>query len=113
LPGRHGKIGIEIIDHNGACLCLATVYQNGKIAELARRRANGICQLCDQPAPFANTKGEPYLESHHIIWLFQGGEDTVENTVALCPNCHKKMHILNRNSDKRKLIEEAKRSAAS
>ncbi|MFQ9978086.1 HNH endonuclease [Clostridium cadaveris] len=22
-----------------------------------------------------------------------GGEDTIENTVALCHNCHKKMHI--------------------
>lgn len=88
----------------------STTYErNVYVAELARRRANGICQLCDQPAPFANTKGEPYLESHHIIWLSQGGEDTVENTVALCPNCHKKMHILNRNSDKRKLIEEAKK----
>lgn len=57
--------------------------------------ANGICQLCNKEAPFYTTDGEPYLEIHHIIWLAKGGEDTIENTVALCPNCHKKMHIIN------------------
>ncbi|HFQ5179900.1 TPA: HNH endonuclease [Vibrio vulnificus] len=44
--------------------------------------------------PFKNAKGEPYLETHHIVWLAKGGDDTAENTVALCPNCHKKMHIV-------------------
>lgn len=39
------------------------------ISEYAKRRANGICQLCGKPAPFMNSKGEPYLESHHVIWL--------------------------------------------
>ena len=39
--------------------------------------------------------GTPYLESHHIIWLKDGGADSLENTVALCPNCHRKMHHLN------------------
>ncbi len=64
------------------------------IAEYARRRANGICQLCGVPAPFNRSDGTPYLESHHIKWLADGGEDSIENTVALCPNCHRKMHIV-------------------
>ncbi len=64
------------------------------VAEHAKRRANGICKLCLQPAPFKNKVGEPYLETHHIVWLSKGGDDTIENTVALCPNCHSKMHIL-------------------
>lgn len=64
------------------------------IAEYARRRANGICQLCGIPAPFNRSDGTPYLESHHIDWLAEGGEDSIENTVALCPNCHRKMHIV-------------------
>ncbi|WP_200860799.1 HNH endonuclease [Providencia alcalifaciens] len=66
---------------------------------MAKRLAKGQCQLCLQPAPFKNTKGEPYLETHHIIWLSKGGDDTCENTVALCPNCHKKMHIVNNEED--------------
>jgi len=24
--------------------------------------------------------------------LSEGGEDTLENAIALCPNCHRKMH---------------------
>ncbi|HDY7423099.1 TPA: HNH endonuclease [Vibrio vulnificus] len=73
----------------------STSYErNIWVAELAKRLAKGQCQLCLQPAPFKNAKGEPYLETHHIVWLAKGGDDTPENTVALCPNCHKKMHIV-------------------
>ncbi|MEO1942713.1 MAG: HNH endonuclease [Candidatus Thioglobus sp.] len=36
---------------------------------------------------------------HHIHQLADGGEDTTENAVALCPNCHRMMHSLNRKSD--------------
>ncbi|WP_249923569.1 HNH endonuclease [Paenibacillus odorifer] len=61
--------------------------------------AKGICQLCACPAPFVDKKGEPYLETHHINWLSRGGHDTIENTVALCPNCHKKIHELDLESD--------------
>lgn len=42
----------------------------------------------------SNKKGEPYLETHNIVWLSQCGEDSVENTVGLCPNCQRKMHAL-------------------
>lgn len=87
-----------------------TFERNVYVAELTKRRANGTCQLCDQSAPFRNKKNEPYLESHHIIWLSKGGEDTVENSVALCPNCHKKMHILDLKEDKKKLYQEANKN---
>jgi len=72
-----------------------TYERNQYVAELAKRKAKGICQLCSQPAPFRNISGEPYLETHHIDWLSNGGQDIIENTTALCPNCHRKMHILN------------------
>ena len=52
-------------------------------------------------------KGVPYLETHHIIWLSKGEEDSVHNTVALCPNCHRKMHILNNKSDRDNLTNVA------
>ena len=65
------------------------------VAENAKRVAAGLCQLCNQKAPFTNSKGDPYLEAHHIVWVSKGGHDTVENTVALCPNCHRKMHVVN------------------
>lgn len=76
------------------------------ISEYAKRRANGICQLCEKPAPFMNSKGEPYLESHHVIWLSAGGDDSVDNVVALCPNCHRKMHIVCAEEDVEHLLKQ-------
>jgi 5-methylcytosine-specific restriction endonuclease McrA len=56
-------------------------------------RAAGRCELCEQPAPFRKaTDGKPYLEVHHRIPLAKGGEDSVDNAVAVCPNCHRKGH---------------------
>jgi 5-methylcytosine-specific restriction protein A len=78
------------------------------VVEYAKRRANGICQLCSDLAPFKNVEGELYLEVHHIEWLSQGGSDTIDNVAALCPNCHKKMHILNLEGDIKKLKETIK-----
>lgn len=76
------------------------------VSEHVKRRAKGICDLCNNPAPFKDKKGKPYLESHHVKWLSEGGEDTVDNAVALCPNCHKKVHVVN-NPDDVKALEAA------
>lgn len=82
----------------------STYVRSPYIAEASKRRAKGICQLCEKPAPFNDKNGNPYLESHHIIWLSEGGADELQNTAALCPNCHKKMHIVNNNEDVQKLL---------
>lgn len=55
-------------------------------------RANGKCQSCRCDAPFLKEDGTPFLEVHHIEWLSKGGEDSVENAIALCPNCHRQAH---------------------
>lgn len=80
------------------------------VSQFAKRQSKGICQLCEKPAPFKDNKGKPYLETHHIIWLSKGGDDSVKNVVALCPNCHKKMHILNIKTDIKKLQIKAAKS---
>ena len=72
-----------------------TYARNPYISEYTKRRANGICELCKNPAPFSDKHDIPYLESHHILWLSKNGPDTINNTVALCPNCHKRMHVRN------------------
>ncbi|MEN8698419.1 NUDIX domain-containing protein [Bacillus infantis] len=62
------------------------------IAEVLER-AKGICEKCRKPAPFVRVSDlSPYLEVHHLHPLAEGGEDTVENAVALCPNCHREYH---------------------
>jgi|LakMenEpi03Aug12_release.lakeMendotaPanAssembly.Ray.scaffolds.fasta_scaffold347269_2 5-methylcytosine-specific restriction protein A len=77
--------------------------RNPYVIEFAKRQANGKCHLCNCDAPFENNYDEPYLEVHHIEWLSKGGSDIPNNVVALCPNCHRKMHILNLDSDIKKL----------
>ena len=59
-------------------------------------------------APFKTKDGTPYLETHHIVWLSNGGEENPDNTVALCPNCHRKMHSLNLKKDRDFHIDAAK-----
>lgn len=77
-----------------------TVYhRDPAIAAYAKKRADGYCQLCGQKAPFIDMNGEPYLECHHIDWLSKGGMDSIDNCVALCPNCHRRMHIVNDSDD--------------
>ena len=55
-------------------------------------RANGICECCGNPAPFKKNNGDPFLEVHHIQPLADGGEDTISNAAAICPNCHRECH---------------------
>lgn len=91
--------------HGGQRPITATHYTRSTwVSEYAKRAARGICQLCGKNAPFKNKDGEPYLETHHVIWLSEGGRDSIDNTVALCPNCHRKMHVLNLRDDKQKLL---------
>jgi hypothetical protein len=56
-------------------------------------RANGICERCNKPAPFFKDNDNlPYLEVHHKTPLAENGDDTVENAIGLCPNCHRQAH---------------------
>lgn len=57
-------------------------------------RSNGICELCGKAAPFNRRRdNSPYLEVHHKIPLANGGYDVVTNAIAVCPNCHRKLHF--------------------
>ncbi|MDG4850857.1 HNH endonuclease, partial [Peribacillus frigoritolerans] len=77
------------------------------IKEFARRVSKGICQLCEKEAPFLDKQGNPFLEVHHIHYLSKGGTDTINNVVALCPNCHRKIHQLELEEDVKKITKKA------
>lgn len=63
-----------------------------KVKAWVLKRAKDNCEACDQPAPFSGANG-PFLEVHHLRKLADGGSDTVTNTVAVCPNCHRRLHF--------------------
>jgi 5-methylcytosine-specific restriction endonuclease McrA len=63
------------------------------VVAFALQVAKGVCGDCEKPAPFDSKRtGLPYLEVHHKKTLAAGGEDTIDNVIALCPNCHRKRH---------------------
>ena len=72
---------------------ITSFERNPDVVAEVLERASGICECCKKNAPFfKKSDGTPYLEVHHKIPLALGGEDSVENAEALCPNCHRKTH---------------------
>ncbi|MDR0437966.1 MAG: HNH endonuclease [Bacteroidales bacterium] len=81
-----------------------TYNRNPDVVIEVLSRANGHCEYCQSPAPFKKDSDEEgFLEVHHIIPLAEGGDDTVENAVALCPNCHRHVHYGKNSFDIEKL----------
>ena len=76
---------------------------------------HGICELCNQPAPFSTEDGRPYLE-HYSLELYHMEQSSwlryipdwsyyervvvdPEKMVVLCPNCYQKIRVLHRKED--------------
>lgn len=70
-----------------------TIYQRSADVKLyVLMRSKGHCEGCGQPAPFTRLDGSPYLEPHHIRRVSDGGPDHPAFVIALCPNCHRRVH---------------------
>lgn len=68
--------------------------RNADVIVEVLERANGICERCYCKAPFIRkSDNTPYLEVHHKKFLSDDGDDTVENAIAVCPNCHRELHF--------------------
>ncbi|PTE90785.1 restriction endonuclease [Staphylococcus equorum] len=86
--------------HMGRKEAVTKVYvRNIHVTAHVKNRSKGYCDLCSQTAPFKDRNGRPYLECHHVDWLANGGKDSIDNAVALDPNCHRKMHELDLKAD--------------
>ncbi len=73
---------------------ISVYYRDPNLKALVKKLAKGYCHLCENPAPFNDKYDNPYLEVHHVNILAKGGKDEIGNVVALCPNCHRKVHLL-------------------
>jgi 5-methylcytosine-specific restriction protein A len=70
-----------------------TIYQrSADVRNYVLRRANGVCEGCEQPAPFRRPDGSAYLEPHHTTKMSDGGPDHPRFVAALCPTCHREVH---------------------
>ncbi len=63
------------------------------VVSWALKRSKGVCDLCSSLGPFPTRDGNRFLEVHHIIPLYRGGPDTIDNVAAVCPNCHRACHF--------------------
>lgn len=72
----------------------STKYERDhEVAAWVTHFAKGICESCNQPAPFQRQNKTPFLEVHHLKQLADGGTDTITNAIAVCPNCHRELHF--------------------
>lgn len=75
------------------CVQSTVFLRNPDVVAETLLRAEGKCESCKDNAPFLRAKDRtPYLEVHHRLPLAAGGEDSIENAIALCPNCHRRAH---------------------
>jgi 5-methylcytosine-specific restriction protein A len=69
------------------------IYQRSQdVRTYVLARADGVCEGCGAPAPFLRSDGTPYLEPHHLRRVSDGGQDHPQYVIALCPNCHRRVH---------------------
>jgi 5-methylcytosine-specific restriction protein A len=68
------------------------IRRNSRVAAWVQDQAGGKCELCRENGPFVDDTGNQFLEVHHVLALADGGPDIPANTVALCPNCHRRAH---------------------
>jgi hypothetical protein len=69
------------------------IYQrirSAKVRKAVLERASGICEGCEKAAPFKNSDGLPFLETHHTKRVAEDGPDDPRYVIALCPNCHRR-----------------------
>jgi 5-methylcytosine-specific restriction protein A len=72
---------------------IRNIYQRSQdVRNYVLARSAGKCEGCKAPAPFIRKDGTAYLEPHHIRRLSDGGPDDPAFVVALCPNCHRRVH---------------------
>ena len=84
-PSGHSK-------PTSTAVSITQFQRDASVKALVLREANGNCECCSRPAPFATIDGTPFLEVHHVRQLADQGSDTITNAVALCPNCHRVLH---------------------
>jgi 5-methylcytosine-specific restriction protein A len=80
------------IERAAAARNVTVYFRSDVIKVYVLRRANGYCEGCGAPAPFLTRKGTPYLEPHHIRRRADSGPDHPLWVIALCANCHKRVH---------------------
>ncbi|THD81652.1 MAG: HNH endonuclease [Phenylobacterium sp.] len=71
---------------------VAIYVRDPKVVAWVLQESGGVCEACENAAPFLRPSGQPFLEVHHVRRLADDGPDVIENAIAVCPNCHRRLH---------------------
>lgn len=82
---------------------IETHARNRGWVKLAKERLGRLCLYPKCQNMFLKQNQQPYIEVHHIIPLFKGGEDGIWNLSVVCAHHHKMAHFAD---DKTKLAVE-------
>jgi len=86
-------------------VAVQTLYERSKtVRDYVLMRASGVCECCSKAAPFERADGSPYLSASHDR-LSDGGLDHPKHAAAICPNCHREIHIGMNGSEKNKSLQ--------
>ena len=86
-----------------------SVYKRDpKVVAWIIKNAKGKCECCGDDG-FIKDDGSIFLEVHHLRLLSENGSDTTQNAVALCANCHRKLHYAKNKEEMRKEIKKIER----
>lgn len=72
---------------------ISRYIRDANVVAWVLNESKGVCEACEQKAPFLTKHDMPYLEVHHVLPLSKGGPDQIDNAIAVCPNCHKRLHF--------------------
>lgn len=81
--------------------------RSAAVVAYVKKRAGENCEMpgCKSTL-FRKSDGSVYTEVHHVIPLAEGGDDSVENAAALCPNCHRAQHHAENKAELRETLAE-------
>lgn len=80
----------------------AKIKKNSALREVAFMQAHYTCALCGKEHTFITNNEKMYFEAHHLIPCniniqrnFVKKLDHTVNLFCLCPECHRKIHLIN------------------
>jgi hypothetical protein len=89
------KSHLDLTDRPGSRAARRMVFERDPLViAIAKVRAEFQCEVAGCAHPSFNGKDhKPYREVHHIQPLADGGVDTIDNVVCLCPSHHREAHF--------------------
>lgn len=100
-PEEPSSIGPQSVPPKGINKGISKYVRSTDVASRALAMSKSVCELSTDDDPhlsFISARSKKnYVEAHHLVpfsqqLLFPNSLDVEENIVALCANCHKKLH---------------------